>query len=187
MFISTRDPATSVRRGCAALLLTALVATAAGGCKPASSATAAAPGTASPAATATTAAAPSPVPASRSLCDQIIDINTSAGYMVNKAFTPGGPTPAQLEKIVNLVLLRESDLVAAATAAGMADNVQVVLGFYQALASAAGADPGFYADYLATKPAAVQRIAAAVDPSLPAKQKALAGYEEQTCGITFPG
>jgi hypothetical protein len=145
------------------------------------------------AATTTPAAAPSSAQptASRegaSLCEQIIDIDTSAGYMQNKTFVATTPTAEQLQKIVNLVLLRESDLVAAAGVAGLSDPLHVVLGFYHALATAAQTNPAFYGDYVAGKPSAVNQIAAAVGDltAFRAKQQILAAYEKDTCGITFP-
>jgi hypothetical protein len=75
------------------------------------------------------------------LCDLIIDINTSAGYMVNKTYAKGGPTAAQLEKIVNLVLLRKDELRAAADAAGLGDVAAAQQTFYRAMADAAASDP----------------------------------------------
>jgi hypothetical protein len=143
-------------------------------------------------ASATTAAASQPAPApsakAASLCELIIDINTSAGYMVDKTYAKGGPTAAQLEKIVNLVLLRKDELRAAAEAAGLGEVSAAQQTFYRAMADAAASDPGFYADYAAGKSSAVQRIAAAVGDltDFRAKQLALADYQKTTCGITFP-
>lgn len=136
----------------------------------------------------TPASQPAPTPTAASLCDLIIDINTSAGYMVNKTFAKGGPTAGQLEKIVNLVLLHKDELRAAANAVGLGDVAAAQQKFYQAMAAAAAGDPGFYADYVAGKPAAVQRIVAAVGDltDFRAKQLELANYEKTTCGITFP-
>ena len=143
---------------------------------------------------ATTTAASQPAPTvtatarAATLCELIIEINTSAGYMVDKTYAPGGPTAAQLEKIVNLVLLRKDELRAAAEVAGLGDISAAQQTFYRAMADAAANDPGFYADYAAGKSAAVQRIAAAVGDlsAFRAKQLALASYQKATCGITFP-
>jgi hypothetical protein len=108
--------------------------------------------------------------------------------MVNKTYAKGGPTAAQLEKIVNLVLLRKAELKAAADAAGLGAVAVAQQTFYRAMADAAAGDPGFYADYAAGDPAAAQRIADAVGDlkDFRAKQLALANYQKAKCGITFP-
>jgi hypothetical protein len=166
------------------LLALAVVAAALTGCQPTDTPVSAG-GT-----TGTTAPAsqPAPTATAASLCDLIIDINTSAGYMVNKTYAKGGPTAAQLEKIVNLVLLRKDELKAASDAAGLGDVSVAQQTFYRAMADAAAGDPGFYADYVAGDRAAVQRIADAVGDlkAFRAKQLALANYQKTHCGITIP-
>jgi hypothetical protein len=166
-----------------ALVLVAVVgALAAGACDPKS--TPVASGTTS---TPTPVVTTPPPGKSTSFCDIVIEINTSAGYMVNKTFNKQ-VTATQLKQIVDQVILRESEIVAAATAAGLANPYHVVLRFYHGLHDAAATDPNIYADYLAGQPAAAQTIAAAVGDvaDFRAKQLQLANYEKTTCGITFP-
>jgi len=161
------------------------------GCKQKATASATPP----PSTTATTTTTPSPTPsttpisAAPTLCELIIEINTSAGYMANKTYDPHGPTAPELEKIVNLVILRENEIVTAATAAGLATPEHVVLGFYHAMAESAASDPGFYDDYVAGKRSALQELGSRMsDPAEFAKQqKRLAQYQRTTCGITIPG
>ena len=168
------------------LLVLAVVVAALTGCQPEATPPLSAGGTS--ATTTAPASQPAPTATAASLCDLIIDINTSAGYMVDKTYAKGGPTAAQLEKIVNLVLLRKAELKAAADAAGLGAIAAAQQTFYRAMADAAASDPGFYVDYVKGTQSAVQRIADAVGDlsAFRAKQLALANYQKAKCGITFP-
>jgi hypothetical protein len=177
--VTGSHPALAALRRCRMLLLAAAAAAALSACGPTDQPISA--GASTPPASPSTAAT---VSANASFCDMIIEANTSVGYMVDKHFQPT-LAPDQMEKLVNLVLLRQNDIAAAAQAAGVGDLWSAVLPFYQAVAAGRAADADYYVKYLNNDPATLQALVAKIGPGFVTAQKALAQYEKQTCGITF--